>query len=530
MGAEPAPQVPDAKTQTRRAYRKGRYAEALRVGVGLTPYEAGVCECVTGDAAGAARRFQNELERERQNPDLLAGLACTFEKLGRTPEATKLYRKALIAFPAHGLSNLNLGYLLLIRGNAAGALLCLSRALEAPPPSAAIELAVPVFDPSGLPQSGDERTSTCCLLLGMALQETGRFEDSEACFDLAVRINPRNGAAYYSLVTGGRADDDLVRRMEEAYAQAEPGTADRGPLCFALAGALAERDECQRAMDLYDEGNRIALGDPNSHYDRQSFERSIDWMIETYTADRVEAMAAKGSTSEKPVLIVGMMRSGTTLVEQIVSSHPDVVAGDELVFCRDHLYRFMQPGTPAPSAAQAAALTSGYLALLDSIGQDAPRVTDKLPQNFAVLGLVHGLFPNARILCCQRDAAETCLSIYRASFRSRMSFVNDRGDIAFFYRQFERLMRHWVRVLPRDRLMEVRHADLVRDREATTRRLIEFCGLPWDEACLRPDLNRRTVKTASLWQVRQPVFTASPNRSRCFEPWLEEFREQLRAR
>ena len=495
---------------------------------GLSPYETAVCELATGDADAATQRLQAELERDPANPDLLVALGCAKERKGEIPEATKLYRAALVASSSHGLANLNLGYLILIRGNTNGALACLQRALDAPPRPSPAELAVPTFDAAALPlPAGGEaevRASMACLMLGLKLQENGRFEDSAACFEHALRLYAGNGGAYYALATAGRSGSALVLRMESALQNRGLRPSERGPLCFALGRGLADLGEFDRAMALYDEGNQIALSEASSPVDREGFARTIDWMIENYTAERVRRHARQGSDSDLPLLIVGMMRSGTTLVEQIASSHPDVVAGDELVYWRDGLSQFMRPGSPPPNAGQSESLTAGYLGLLRTIGPDALRVTDKMPQNFVALGLIHSLFPNARIVCCRRNAAENCLSIYTTSFRNSMPFANRREDIAFFYRQFERLMAHWSGVIPRDRLMEVAYEDLLTDREATTRRLIAFCGLDWHDDCLRPEQNRRPVKTASVWQVRQPIQAKS---RQGFEPWLEQFRRLL---
>lgn len=517
--------------EARRAYRKGRYADALALGAGLTAYETAVCEIAIGRAESAVQRLSSELEKDPDDADLLAALACATEKTGNVSDATKLYRRALLAAPAHGLANLNLGYLILIRGNIAGALACLQRSFDAAPAPTKEELAAPTFDAGALPcPSEDEarvRASAACLMLGIRLQEGARFEDAADCFEHALRLNPGNGAAYLALVSAGERDEDLVERMEAAYRIPGLRPSERGPLCFALARAKADAGDFGQAMRLYDEGNAIALSEAPTPFDREDFERSIDWMIRNYTADRLSRMAENGSPSEMPLPIVGMMRSGTTLVEQILTSHPDVAAGGELVFWRDNLSAHLRPGSPAPNSSQSASLIARYTELLRSLGSDAARVTDKMPQNFAVLGIMHALFPCARIVCCRRDAVDTCLSIYTTSFRNPMPFANAREDIAFFYRQFERLMTHWSEAIPRDRLMQIRYEDLLTDREATTRRLIEFCGLEWHEDCLHPERNRRAVKTASVWQVRQPVEAARRSRTAGFEPWLDEFRRLL---
>ncbi len=165
--------------------------------------------------------------------------------------------------------------------------------------------------------------------------------------------------------------------------------------------------------------------------------------------------------------------------------------------------------------------------VLRRIGPSASRVTDKLPFNFRRLGLLHLLLPGARIIHCRRHPVDTCLSIYSIPFKARLDFVGSKADLAFAYRQYARLMDHWRAILPPDRFLEVEYERLIADREAESRRLIAFTGLDWDDACLRPEQNERTVRTASAWQVRQPVYTNSTERWRKYRPWLGELGELL---
>lgn len=221
-----------------------------------------------------------------------------------------------------------------------------------------------------------------------------------------------------------------------------------------------------------------------------------------------------------PALIVGMPRSGTTLVEQIVSSHPLVAAGGELTFWTD------QRETAAAKDA-ASRLAAGYLALLRRIGPGSERVTDKNPFNFLHLGAIRLALPHARFIHVRRDPIDTCLSIYFTRFATPQAFAYDRGDLVFYYRQYERLMAHWRAFIPADRLLEIDYESLIANRESLTRRMIAFCGLPWDAACLAPESNPRLVRTASVWQARQPVYRTSVERWRRYEPWLGEL-SQLR--
>jgi hypothetical protein len=166
-----------------------------------------------------------------------------------------------------------------------------------------------------------------------------------------------------------------------------------------------------------------------------------------------------------------------------------------------------------------------YLSVLRTIGPQAARVTDKLPPNLFRLGAIHALMPHARLIHCQRDPVDTCLSIYTTLFTTRLPFAAKKADLVFYYRQVCRMMEHWRRVLPESVLLDVEYERLIADRAAETRRVVAFSGLEWDEACLSPERNARPIGTASAWQARQPVYATSVARWRRYEPWLGELLE-----
>jgi hypothetical protein len=213
-------------------------------------------------------------------------------------------------------------------------------------------------------------------------------------------------------------------------------------------------------------------------------------------------------------------------VEQILSSHPAIAAGGELTAWNTADIE-VNEATGTFDAPRARAATAKYLSVLHRVGPSAARVTDKLPLNFLRLGAIHTLLPDARIIHCQRDPIDTCLSIYTTLFKSRVGFAAKKDDLVFFYRLYQRLMAHWQKVLPAGVLMDVQYESLVANREAETRRLIAFTGLDWDQSCMRPEQNTRSISTASAWQARQPVYTSSLRRFRNYEPWLGELAQLL---
>jgi hypothetical protein len=217
-----------------------------------------------------------------------------------------------------------------------------------------------------------------------------------------------------------------------------------------------------------------------------------------------------------------MIRSGTSLLEQILSSHPAITGAGELPFWHQHAAEaYDASGHPAPE--RLANLARAYRDELARLGPGALRVTDKLPHNYAMLGLIHIAFPEARMIHVRRDPADNCLSVYTTAYQRPPVFAHHRDNIVFAYRQYQRLVAHWRAAMPPDRWIEVDYEDLIRDREGWTRRLIDFAGLEWDDACLRHETNRRAVRTPSLWQVRQPLYTTSIARWKRFAPDIPEF-------
>jgi hypothetical protein len=224
------------------------------------------------------------------------------------------------------------------------------------------------------------------------------------------------------------------------------------------------------------------------------------------------------------VLILGMPRSGTTLVEQIISNHPGVRAGGELHFWNERgaaWHQSDEAGADAPFLAKAAA---DYLGVLRAIAPKAKRVTDKMPFNFLWAGLIHVAFPRAVIIHCRRAAVDTALSIHQTHFHPSLAFPTGGAELVSYFCSYQRLVGHWRSVLPQDRFIEVDYEDLTGAPEPVIRRIIAACGLAWDEACLRPESNQRAVRTPSKWQARQAIYRNSVARWRRYEPWLGPLR------
>jgi tetratricopeptide (TPR) repeat protein len=366
--------------------------------------------------------------------------------------------------------------------------------------------------------------------LAEVLAKEGCFAEAIEASDRALGLNPLQVPAHLTAVRVRKcteADRPRLMRMLSTLQNPSIRDAHRLFLHFASGKLLDDLGEYREAMRHFDLANGIR--GRTAQFDRAALAEVIDRLIGRFIPGFFAASAAFGLEDETSLLIVGMPRSGTTLVEQILSSHPEITAGEELFFWSN---RASSPGiAEATSLAPEAGrdLAAEYVSLLRRIGLSSARVTDKQPFNFQQLGLIHLLLPKARIIHCRRHPIDTCLSMYFTHFKGRMPFVADKADLAFAYRQYARIMDHWRTVLPSNCFLEVDYERLVADREAVTRRLIAFGGLDWHDACLKPERNARTVNTASVWQARQPVFATSVERWRRYEPWIGELRQLLPA-
>lgn len=362
-------------------------------------------------------------------------------------------------------------------------------------------------------------------LLGRILTEAGRFAEARSALERAIELDPQLGGVYYDLVRArslGEADRPLIRRMLKVVATVtRPDQLIR--LHLALGKALEDLGDFGPAMAHFEEANRIkkTLG----LFDRGRFARRIDELIGRFTPDFIAAHVGRGDDTDLPVLIVGMPRSGTTLVEQILSCHSQVGGGGEMQFWSLRGPLFEETTSDASISEFQRRTAEEYLATLRAVAPGKARVTDKDPFNFLWAGVIHLTFPRAVIIHCRRDPIDTCLSAFSTYFRWNPDFSTGREDLVFYYRQYQSLMAHWRATLRPERFVEVDYEALVANPGSESRRLIAACGLDWQPQCLRPENNKRVVRSASRWQARQPIYRDAVGRWRRYEPWIGSFRE-----
>lgn len=537
-----------------RLLEAGRYAEAVGLlleAVRLVPNDPGVLNDL-GVAYMATRRFreavtwlQRSIVAQPKVGNSQYNLGLALQHLGDDEAALVEHRRAVTLCPELIGAHVQLGDLLWEKGMRTEAVAEYERTYACAPRTTVGRLGkIKALDAQHRSREAEQQlreliafdgsSSVAHTRLGRLLQETGRFDEAIASFERAIALDPWQANAYYGLVSSRRfteADRPWIARFvacldAEDWHDSFGAVAQRRRMMLHFATGKAHDDlgEYAHAMNHFHAANAIRRELVPFH--RHEVEQCADDLIARYIPEFFASHSAMGDDDETPVLIVGLPRSGTTLLERIVSSHHDVRGCGELDFWSEH-----GPGwsnaEPVRLAKAAGRLQEGYLRVLRQRAPDAVRATDKMPFNFFWVGLVHLLFPKARFVFCLRNPLDTCLSIYTTPLRASLGFTSDLGDLAWYYRLHLRVLDHWRSVLPPDTWLDVHYEDVVTDPEKTARRLIAFCGLEWDPSCLRPEDNGDEVRTASSWQARQPIYRSSVDRWRRYEPWVSELRELL---
>lgn len=365
--------------------------------------------------------------------------------------------------------------------------------------------------------------------LGGVLRAFGRLDEAQKCFLKTLSLNPRHTSAYrnYSDFVRFSPDHPLLRAMETLRSDGSLiDDEDRMRLDFALAKAYADCDDYERSFDRLLSGN--AMKRRQLHYDEAAtlsgFDRIRNVFGEQVLRDR-EALDI-GDPSDIPVFIIGMPRSGTTLVEQILASHGQAHGAGEMRTLSQIVDGMRGPGgetfPECFTGLAKKAITDAGAKYADELSKSAPsalRIVDKQPSNFYFAGLIHLALPNAKIVHVMRNPLDTCVSCFSLLF-NKQNYTYDLAELGRYYACYRTLMDHWTRVLPQGRILNVRYEEVVQDFDNTSRRIVEFCGLEWDERCLSFHRTDRVVTTASAIQVRQPLYESSIGRWRAYREFL----------
>jgi tetratricopeptide (TPR) repeat protein len=367
--------------------------------------------------------------------------------------------------------------------------------------------------------------------LGLILKEQGRLTEAVQASKEAIRLAPKNTSYYGSLaaVRSFEAGDSYMTALEAmADDAAALSVEDRVHLHFALGRAYEHTGKFENAFRQWLTGN--ALKRRQFAYNEAVTLTRMERTRALFTRDFMRRDEASGDPSGVPVFVVGMARSGTTLIEQILASHPAVFGAGELQLFEQvvNIVGKMMPGAPRfPEMASGLhaehfrSLARRYLEELLPRSPASARIVDKMPANFHFIGLIHHALPNATIIHAVRDPLDTCVSCFAVNFTYAQPFTFDLAELGRYYRQYRALMAHWHDVLPPGRVIDVHYEELVGDLEGAARRIVAACGLDWDSRCLDFHRTERLIRTTSAVQVRQPIYNSSIGRWRRYEKFLE---------
>jgi tetratricopeptide (TPR) repeat protein len=525
---------------------QARAAEAAQPSSPDAYARAGAILAVMGRYGEALEHLDRALAINPRLPEALNNRGAVLRSLDRREEALASFESALAVVPDYADARYNL----------AGTLMKLERFIEA----------IPHYEELlALRPNSAEVHDAYAKLLG----HTGRSAEALAMFTRAIELNPAypDARANYAnaLIEAGRIDEaaatlegairiapdraELYRVLAETRLSAiSPAHVDaleamledeslsddnRMEANFALGTIRAAQDERKRSFAHFLRANAIKRS--FSEYDERDTVEAFSRIAETFTTTFFDSRRRCSVESALPIFIFGMPRSGTTLIEQILASHPNVFPGGELGDFEETVNAVLAADGPIrPDAMLAAScermreIAERYLAALEKIApRGVARVTDKMPGNVRFAGLIHTILPNARMIHARRNPVDNCVSIFSIHFASEMPWAYDLPELGRYYRAYDRLSAHWRAVLPPDSMLEVQYEDVVDDLEMEARRIVKFCGLEWDPACLEFYKTERQVKTASATQVRKPIYRTSVNRASAYGDLLKPLLDAL---
>lgn len=372
---------------------------------------------------------------------------------------------------------------------------------------------------------------------GHALKTVGRQDDAITSYRAAYGVRPDLGDAFWSLANlkTYRFTDEEMKGMEQEVAKAETALSDRIHLCFALGKGHEDRGNFERSFSYYEQGNSLKKN--QIRYDAGRMDKELSLQMEQCTKDLFQRRSGSGHQAADPIFIVGLPRAGSTLLEQILASHSMVDGTLELpnILALAHRLngrRMVSEDARYPAVLhnlgdeELAAYGAAYIEDTQIYRKGAPFFTDKMPNNFRHIGLIHMILPNAKIIDARRNPLACCFSGYKQLFAEGQEFTYGLDEIGRYYRGYVDLMDHWDRVLP-GKVLRVMYEDVVHDLETEVRRILDFCGLPFEDSCINFHKTERSVRTASSEQVRQPINKSGLEQWRNFEPWLDPLKQAL---
>lgn len=491
-----------------------------------------------GAYAEAMESYEAVLTVDPRNVVARNNLGVALARLGRCAAASEQYRRAIRLKECFFDAHFNLGNLLGSQGRFADSEQPLRRALKLRPksPDVQVSLATTLInlgrlnEVRSLLEAALESTphhAGALQILGDLRAREGQFAEAEALYKSALEVTPHASHAWAGLAALRRmtsADTSWYTGAQRCAGGGLPPL-EEAEVRYSIGKYHDDVGEYELAFRSYRRANELVKSLAEA-YEKDARQCFVDDLIRTYPRKVLAHRSPEASESAVPVLVVGMPRSGTTLVDQIIASHPAVKSAGELGFW-PHAVATDITGLrhEPPNESLRRRLWQKYLRTLTERRAKALRITDKCPFNSDHLGIIHTVFPRARVVYVQRDPIDTCLSCYFQSFPPTLNFTLDLSDLVHYFREHRRLVEHWRTALPQGVMLTVSYEGLIADQEGWTRRIVEFLGLPWDDRCLNYQGNVGTVLTASYWQVRQKLYESSMGRWHHYEKLVEPLLE-----
>jgi len=490
-------------------------AQAIKLDAKIALYHSNLCELLRreGRLFEAVTAGNKAVAIAPDDADARYNLGLAYADSGDWAAAIKHYERLLEMTPQHGLAWNNLGAALEALDRTAAALAAYRRAV-------AIN-----------PQHAEAQNN-----LGVLLSAYGRPSEARQCFAAALATRPDFAEAHYnqSSLKTWQSDDPQLQTLRSIAADDSQPLETRIRMNFALGKALEDIGDYEQSFAAYQTGNSLKFA--SSPYRESSAETVFEQVRTLFNPDFFAARKPSAIVDQTPVFIVGMPRSGTTLIEQILSSHRYVYGAGELTTLHEtirgsldqyqvgSLFERLDEALPQLDYLQ---MGKTYLQQVRKLDEHALRITDKMPANFFFIGFIRLMLPGAKIIHVRRDPLDTCLSCYTRLFNNTMDFTYDLKALGNYYSRYARLMQHWQEVLPAGTIFTISYEGLVKDPRRHVQQLLEYVGLPWDDACLEFYRNPRQVKTASVNQVRQPLYQSSIGRWQRYAVQLEPLRQIL---